>query len=125
MPSSWPIYTYLVFAAALGILLPFGLGMISRVKSKPTSADRLRTIGERVYLRFFVGSSTGLLLIAGTFLLLPVVTGMLNLEKEHSGLGMGVAIPLLVFLLVGLFYAVKKGELAWRKELMKEEESND
>jgi len=120
MPSSWPIYSYLVFAAGLGILLPIALKMIPRVKNASARGTELSKVGKRVYLRFFIGVTVCLLLLSGAFLLLPVVVGIPILEKDISPSALWISIPLLIFLAVGLFYAVKKGELSWKKELLRE-----
>ncbi len=120
MPSSWPIYSYLVFAAGLGIILPMALKMISRVRGRPASTRVVSKVGDRIYLRFFIGVTTCMLLLSGAFLLLPMVVGIANAEKESPLPALWVAIPLLIFLTAGLFYAVKKGELSWKKELLRE-----
>jgi len=117
MPSSWPIYTYLVFAAALGTVISLALRMIPRVMA-PVARSSL--LGSRLYLRFFIGASTAVLLLVGAFLLLPMVTGLSTLSGDKKATALGATVPLVIFLAVGLFYAVKKGELAWKKELSTE-----
>jgi hypothetical protein len=121
MPSSWPIYSYLVFAAGLGILLPIALKMTVRAKASARSiSSNPKELGKRVYLRFFMGVTVCLLLLAGAFLLLPLVVGLPGADQNTPIPALWVAIPLLIFLTVGLFYAVKKGELSWKKELLNE-----
>lgn len=126
MPSSWPIYSFVIFAALLGILIPAGVRFLgtqlsrspaAKPSSEPTSTP---TIGSRVNLRFFLGVGISVLLLCSIFLLLPVVAGFAH--DQDYGNGIAVIFALLIFVIVGLFYSVRKTDLSWQKTLPEEEE---
>jgi NADH:ubiquinone oxidoreductase subunit 3 (subunit A) len=139
LPSSWDTYYVVFLAALLGVGIPAILRLVSKAffnRSRPlrrltrdeqetasqlgllasaqSTSDRL---GSKINVRFFLGTNASFLLIALGLLLIPCI-GTLH-EKSLSSRGLISIVSLAAMASLGLFYAVKKGDLTWQRSFQK------
>ena len=122
MPSSWDAYYVVFLSAFLALLIPLGLRLISFAvaRSKPPSHATPRVEMPRTNPRFFLGANATVALIALILAIVPCISTL----NPRSGSGVfwsGFVLVLSVsgLAMVGLLYAVKKGDLSWLKSLQK------
>jgi len=146
--SGWEIYYRVLLAAALSLLLPLGLTLASRLvrrkrpkqvaQAAPLARARpswtkehlergVDQLGRRLNTRFFLAANSALALIALALALVPGVV-LLSGARQELIPGEGVRALLLVlslsvFLLVGLLYSSRKGDLSWVRSFRREDES--
>jgi hypothetical protein len=134
MPSGWDVY-YLVFlSAAMALLIPLGLGVISLIffpqsRSKgrqlPSAdadaeaakeAETHDSVGKRVNVRFFLGINAALVLIALVLGIIPSATAIhAGAERGELMRSLFALISIAALASLGLLYSVVKGDLSWLK----------
>ncbi|MBC7691271.1 MAG: hypothetical protein H7222_05835 [Methylotenera sp.] len=124
LPSSWDTYYVVFISALLGVAVSLLLRSVSRrTKRTHTTPPELTpkknsdTLGRKINVRFFLGTNAAFLLITLGFLLIPCV-GTLH-EKPESARGLISIVTLAALASLGLFYAVRKGDLTWERSFQK------
>ena len=147
--SGWEIYYRVLLAAGVSLLLPWGLWTVSRAlqrKLSTASPSMIRKQGglfpgwtekrqtltrdplaQRLNTRFFLAANAALALVALALALVPCVVLLSSARRELiQGEGLRVLVLILslsVFLLVGLLYATRKGDLGWIRTYRGDSES--
>ena len=132
MPSSWNVYYVVFLSAGVALAIPgllalvsAGVSRLSRSSSPQPKAVRSEvfeespvenqvSLGKRTNVRFFLGMNVALLLVSSALLLIPIV----GVFKSGAGATVGVRaaftlFTISIFAALGLFYAVRKGDVAW------------
>jgi len=134
MASGWSTY-YILFLTALILLALLGLPLLLRAGSlflvprKLTSKNRAQEPwAGRLNIRFYLPIVIISILIIFSFSTIPVASSLARLGEVGDGLRLSaVAIMImgLLFTSLGLFYAVKKGDLSWYRKDARSSESID
>lgn len=122
MPSSWDAYYVVLLSAGLALTFPLALSLASRIvgRRKPAASRRATPEMARTNSRFFLAAHSALLLIALILLLVPAIGTLQENQNRRVFLGGFVLLLSLAALaLVGLLYAVKKGDLSWTRDFQK------
>lgn len=126
IPTRWPSYTLLIFAAFLGWAIPFGLplfwriiGVSPRKSSTEVSAgadDEAES--SPVSARFHLAALLFLGFFAMVVLCVPLLFAVRSEQGDLSSiLIVGIMIPLAIV----LFYCLRKGDLSWNVPRSREE----
>jgi NADH:ubiquinone oxidoreductase subunit 3 (subunit A) len=125
MASSWDSYYVVFLSAILSLCIPLFVGGVSLLllprKSKKSSiAPHLRggrpnqtVLGQRMNVRFFLAANAALVLIALALELIPCVTTLQTENREGLIKGLISIITIAGFAVLGLLYAVRKGDMGW------------
>lgn len=117
---------YVVFLSAiLSLGIPISLALLSFLifkrrhpASHPMSeaskfASHRSVLGERINIRFFLASNAALILIALALELIPCVITLHSENREGLLKGLVAIITIAGVALLGLLYAVRKGDMGW------------
>jgi NADH:ubiquinone oxidoreductase subunit 3 (subunit A) len=137
MASSWDSYYVVFLSAILSLSIPALLAVVSfiffpkykRVQKKPLPFDasiQNRTIlGQRVNVRFFVAANASLVLMTLALELIPCATTLQEDNSEGLLKGLIAIISLASFSILGLLYAIRKGDMGWLSSFQKAHEYKD
>jgi NADH:ubiquinone oxidoreductase subunit 3 (subunit A) len=127
MPSSWNVYYAVFLSAALGLGIPGGLLLLSRVLRGgsphaqdarpllPNEANNKSILGSRINVRFFLAANASILLVALAFLLIPCVVSLQGDDRLIAFRSLLSIVCISLIASLALFYAFKKGDLDWLK----------
>lgn len=125
MTSSWDSYYVVFLSAILSLSIPMFLALISfiffpkyrRVRKKgiplDTSAKNKTILGQRINVRFFIAANGALVLMALALELIPCAITLHQNHREGLLKGLIAVVSLSVFSILGLLYAIRKGDLGW------------
>lgn len=125
MPSGWGVYYVVFLSAVLALVIPALLylfswvvrtrGPVQAIEIRPEVAQEAeRARSRRMNTRFFLGVNVALALMNAALILIPCVA-MLHHFSGRDGAERALAsiVTISVFSALGLFYAARKGDMAW------------
>jgi hypothetical protein len=133
MSSSWDSYSIIFLSAVFSLGIPLFLSGLSFLfrgfsggkgasaalgrGSSPQVAFPIRLnqtlLGQRMNVRFFLAANAALILITLGLELIPCVTTLQTNAPEDLLKGLLAIISLAGFAVLGLLYAVRKGDMGW------------
>jgi len=125
MANSWDSYYVVFLSAILSLGIPMSLAVLSFLLfrrsrpnvPKPVEVSKFSShrsiLGERINIRFFLASNAALVLIALALELIPCVVTLHSENREGLLKGLIAIITIAGFALLGLLYAVRKGDMGW------------
>lgn len=131
MASSWDSYYVVFLSAIFSLSIPALLALISfiffskhkRVQKKAPPVDassKNRTIlGQRVNVRFFLAANASLVLMALALELIPCAITLQGANQEGLLKGLIAILSLAIFSILGLLYAIRKGDMGWLSSFQK------
>ena len=131
MASSWDSYYVVFLSAILSLSIPALLALISFIffsKHKraqkralaPDASSKNRTIlGQRVNVRFFLAANASLVLLALALEIVPCAITLHELNQEGLFKGLTAILSLAIFSMLGLLYAIRKGDMGWLSSFQK------
>lgn len=126
MSSGWDIYWVLLYSAGVVFLFPVGLRFCSWLftEKKIRPADPLAKNDQiqkhtRVHPRAILSFNVGAMLLVSSMVLIPCVASLQKFstsgDEQDLFLSLLAVIVVASSLALGLFYASKKGDLAWTR----------
>lgn len=117
MPSGWENYYVVLIAAAVSMIVPGFLAILSQF-SKRSHGKVIIEPSEgyrgKLNARFFGPLLGSLILITFALILIPCVVAVKPAAAEHASLQAASAVlVILVFAALSLGYAVKKNDVSW------------
>lgn len=129
MPSSWNVYYVVFLSAGMALAIPGFLALVSALVSRAskTGPPSVRwelfeeaplksqvRLGKRMNARFFLGMNVALVLVSCALLLIPIIGVFKSGENPTIGIRASLTVlSVCTFASLGLFYAVRKGDIAW------------
>jgi NADH:ubiquinone oxidoreductase subunit 3 (subunit A) len=135
MTSNWDSYYLVLLSALLSLSIPLFLAGISFVFSHRNQRKRSVSLqpahpleerpiilGQRIHIQFFLAANAAVVLITIVLLLIPCVTVLQSGKQEFFLNGLLAIISISGFISIGLFYAVRKGDMGWLSSPVQENE---
>jgi len=131
MASSWDSYYVVFLSAILSLSIPMLLALISfflfpkrkRNQSQrfpiEASAKNKTILGQRINVRFFIAANGSLVLMTLALALIPCAVTLQQDQSDGSLKGVLAVISLSVFSILGLLYAIRKGDMGWLSSFQK------
>ena len=131
MASSWDSYYVVFLSAILSLSIPMLLALISFLlfpkRERPqtkgplieASAKNKTILGQRVNVRFFIAANGSLVLMTFALALIPCAVTLQQDQSDGLLKGLLAVLSLSVFSILGLLYAIRKGDMGWLSSFQK------
>lgn len=128
MPSGWGVYYVVFLSAVLALVIPAFLYVFSwlvrarnpanqgavKPEAPETQKEAERARSRRMNTRFFLGVNVALALMNAALILIPCVAMLHHFSgREGAERALASIVTITVFSALGLFYAARKGDMAW------------